>query len=69
MIDENDFDFVLWAFWPTSLPGLIVWLVALGIVGFLWFSNEKECAQMACPEGQYAELLEGNCLCVSGQAR
>lgn len=66
MIDDDDAGFVALA-WPVMGPISLV--LGILVVSFLFYracENDKGCTARACPAGQSARLLEGECLCVSG---
>lgn len=64
MIDQEDADLILIG-WPEG--GAVMLLVGLLVYGFFQYQacqNEKACAARACPNGQSAQLLAEQCLCV-----
>lgn len=64
MLDGDDVgDFAI-IFMPTTIPGLVAWLIVLGILAAVVYNNQEECAQHECPNGAPAELLDNRCLCV-----
>ena len=65
MVDDDDFDFVFWAFNPTTPLGIVVWIVVLIFLGFAVSENKEECAKLSCGNGQVAQLLDNQCLCVT----
>lgn len=65
MLDDSDLDFAIFAglgggFWGTLIGLLIVIVVAVCVC-----DNHKECSKMTCPDGQSAELMAHQCLCVT----
>ncbi len=69
MIDESDGDFALLASGRGSGSALGVafglLMVVLAVVCYVAAAqNKQECAQMTCPRGGHARLLDHACLCV-----
>ena len=64
MLDDNDLDFSILSA-PTHPVGCLIWLVVVVIIAFMVYGNKKECAELICPDGQTAQLLNGQCLCVT----
>lgn len=64
MFDGDDLGDLALIFFPTSLVGLFFWLIMICIGLFVVSINKDECAQLACKNGQHAQLLDNRCLCV-----
>lgn len=64
MLDDDDLEFAFFAFFPTSLPGCLFWLVIVGLIAWAVAGNHHECAEQKCADGQVAQLLDEQCLCV-----
>jgi hypothetical protein len=58
VIDDSDGDFAL------LLIGGPIGLVLAIVLYLIAADNKKECAEMACPNGAPARLLDHDCLCV-----
>lgn len=64
MIDSDDVGHWFGYINPTTLPGLILYLLVGGILIYCCIANEAGCAKMACPEGLRPRLMDSACLCV-----
>jgi hypothetical protein len=56
-------------FGPGGWIGLILVILVAGIGYYVASSNDKECSQIACPDGQKAQLLQHECKCVQSAPR
>jgi hypothetical protein len=65
MLDGDDIGDVALTSNPTTWFGVMVLLVALGILFAIVSRNEKDCSQMKCAAGSSPRLMDNECLCVS----
>lgn len=65
MLDGDDIGDVALTSNPTTWFGVVVLLVALGILFAIVSRNEKDCSQMKCVAGSSPRLMDNECLCVS----
>ena len=64
MIDSDDVSHWFFFLNPTTLPGLILYLLVGGILVYCCIASEADCAKMTCPEGLQPRLMDSACLCV-----
>ncbi len=63
MLDDNDVELAALTSNPTSCLGVIVLLIALGVMSYCVSQNKSECAEKHCQHGT-SQLLDHRCVCV-----